>query len=337
MSCLQFESVEKSVCIRNGYRRVIFGGTVCVCVGGGGQGWVCVCVCVYSILPTWNDNIIFSLGSKKKVCSTLICHHTLMWGGSGFEYKIFQVSPVMASCYEFGVLTYVNELKMLIFESFMKIGHCVFIYFGSKLNMRVLSKIFTSKILFLSFAISKDTDVKINPSLTSRNLSILLSVVCLQCSLPGGYLVERWVRGCAAQIGCFFGLSGFAMAPFFLKVGLDIGCVFAKCIIFDEFFLWFIYRLSKTEMPDFRINSEFRIFSLPISTVLFIFSPFWVNLSKFTHFFRIFEWHSLAPLQKVLMHPNLHCKKHWLVLKRALQEMNGFDIGSKFASSLVLL
>ena len=41
--------------------------------------------------------------------------------------------------------------------------------------------------------------------------------------------------------------------------------------------------------------------------------------------------------QKVLMHPNLHCKKHWLVLKRALKETNGFDIGSKFASSLVLL
>ena len=41
--------------------------------------------------------------------------------------------------------------------------------------------------------------------------------------------------------------------------------------------------------------------------------------------------------QKVLMHPNLYCKKHWLVLKRALQKTNGLDIGSKFASSLVLL
>ena len=37
------------------------------------------------------------------------------------------------------------------------------------------------------------------------------------------------------------------------------------------------------------------------------------------------------------MHPNLHCKKHWLVLKRALQETNVLDVGSKFASSLVLL
>ena len=53
----------------------------------------------------------------------------------------------------------------------------------------------------------------------------------------GGYLVERWVRGCAAQIGCFFGHSGLPMAPFYLKIGLDIGRVFAKYIISDDFFL----------------------------------------------------------------------------------------------------
>ena len=39
--------------------------------------------------------------------------------------------------------------------------------------------------------------------------------------------------------------------------------------------------------------------------------------------------------QKVLMHPNLHCKKYLMVLKRALLETNGLDIGSKFASSLI--
>ena len=33
----------------------------------------------------------------------------------------------------------------------------------------------------------------------------------------GGYLVERWVRGCAAQIRCFFGLSGLPMAPFLFE------------------------------------------------------------------------------------------------------------------------
>ena len=52
---------------------------------------------------------------------------------------------------------------------------------------------------------------------------------------PGGYLVERWVRGCAAQMGCFFGLPGLPMALFVLKIGLDIGRVFAKCIISMNF------------------------------------------------------------------------------------------------------
>ena len=42
--------------------------------------------------------------------------------GSGFENNILQVSPLMAYCYEFGVLIHVNELKILIFESFMKIA-----------------------------------------------------------------------------------------------------------------------------------------------------------------------------------------------------------------------
>ena len=39
----------------------------------------------------------------------------------------------------------------------------------------------------------------------------------------------------------------FTNGPFFyLKIGLDIGRIFAKCIIFNEFFLWFTYRLSKS-------------------------------------------------------------------------------------------
>ena len=33
--------------------------------------------------------------------------------------------------------------------------------------------------------------------------------------------MERWVRGCAAQIGCFSDLSGLPMGPFYLKIGLD--------------------------------------------------------------------------------------------------------------------
>ena len=95
--------------------------------------------------------------------------------------------------------------------------------------------------------------------------------------------------------------SGFCMAkiakflkngPSFQEKSLKMGTLSIQTIrlLFLSTSTW------PSEMPDFRIYSEFRIFSLPISTVLFIFSPFWVNLSKFTHFFRIFEWHSLAPL-----------------------------------------
>ena len=48
--------------------------------------------------------------------------------------------------------------------------------------------------------------------------------------------METWVLGCAAQIGCLFGLSCLPVAPpFNLKIGLDIGRVFAKCLILDEF------------------------------------------------------------------------------------------------------
>ena len=35
--------------------------------------------------------------------------------------------------------------------------------------------------------------------------------------IPEGYIVERWVRGCAAQIGCLFVLSGLPMAPFLFE------------------------------------------------------------------------------------------------------------------------
>ena len=66
--------------------------------------------------------------------------------------------------------------------------------------------------------------------------------------LGGGveFIVERWEQEYAAQIGCIFGLSCLPMALFYLKIGLDIGRVFAKCLIFDEFFLWLTFRLSKS-------------------------------------------------------------------------------------------
>ena len=73
---------------------------------------------------------------------------------------------------------------------------------------------------------------------------------------------------------CLFVFSGqtiyFSMKPlshrwplFYLKIGLDIlvGRVFAKCVIFDEFFLWFTYRLSKYFSPHKKYKIHFRIMS----------------------------------------------------------------------------
>ena len=48
-----------------------------------------------------------------------------------------------------------------------------------------------------------------------------------------------------------------------------------------------------------------------------------------------FSFSLLIGCQKVLMHANLHGKKYWLVLIRALYETNGLDKGRKFASYLV--
>ena len=62
----------------------------------------------------------------------------------------------------------------------------------------------------------------------------------------GGYLVERWVRGCAAQIGCLFGLSGLPMATLLFENWFRYRSHFCKYLIYDEFFLWFTYSLSKT-------------------------------------------------------------------------------------------
>ena len=88
--------------------------------------------------------------------------------------------------------------------------------------------------------------------LSKAKRGLVLKLFGNDCKPRRGYLMERWVRGCAAQKGCFFGLSGLPMALFYLKFGLDIGCVFAKYIIFNEFCLnkcpslnkWFRHRLQ---------------------------------------------------------------------------------------------
>ena len=57
--------------------------------------------------------------------------------------------------------------------------------------------------------------------------------------LPGGYLVERWVRGCVAQIGCFFSASQVFQWPlFYVKIGSDYRSCFCKMCNFRCFFVF---------------------------------------------------------------------------------------------------
>ena len=74
--------------------------------------------------------------------------------------------------------------------------------------------------------------VFLSPIIDEEIIKIITILDQTKSSGPGGYLVERWVRGCATQIGCFFGLSSLPMAPFLFE-NLDKGCVFAKYIIFN--------------------------------------------------------------------------------------------------------
>ena len=64
---------------------------------------------------------------------------------------------------------------------------------------------------------------------TWQHINIYNSIV--ECS-RGVLIVERWVRGEAAQIGCLFGLPGLPMAPF----------------LFEN---WFRYRLHFSKMLNF--------------------------------------------------------------------------------------
>ena len=81
--------------------------------------------------------------------------------------------------------------------------------------------------------------------------------------IPGG-LVERWVRGCAAQIGCFFGRSGFPMTLF----------------LFEN---WFRYRSHFCKMHNFRWIFPF---SLPIGCQKVLMHPnlygkkYWLVLKR---------------------------------------------------------
>ena len=55
--------------------------------------------------------------------------------------------------------------------------------------------------------------------------------------------------------GAFSASQVYQWPLFYLKIGLDIGRVFEKCLIFDGFFLWFTYRVSKIPMhPNLHVK-----------------------------------------------------------------------------------
>ena len=56
-------------------------------------------------------------------------------------------------------------------------------------------------------------------------------------SRGGGYSVEKWVRGCVAQIGCIFSPTGFSMTLFILKQGF-------KGVLHPRPFFWLFMHFS---------------------------------------------------------------------------------------------
>ena len=75
--------------------------------------------------------------------------------------------------------------------------------------------------------------------------------------VPGGRLVERWVRGCVVQIGCFFGLSGLPMAPFLFESWFRYRSRFSKIYNFWwSFPLVYLQVVKKyLRMPIYMVKS----------------------------------------------------------------------------------
>ena len=155
-----------------------------------------------------------------------------------------------------------------------------------------------------------------------------------------------------SPMGMSFQPLRFTNGPFFyLKIGLDIGHVFEKGLIFDEFVLWFTYTQWRSHwgvkggrVPPLTMNNLPKIGKkkdkirknwgkkrklqeeeAKIGKVLSLCPSWQIGLA------------TLLPIgcQKVFMHVNLHGKKVLIGLKRALQDANGWDIGCRFVSSLV--
>ena len=61
-----------------------------------------------------------------------------------------------------------------------------------------------------------------------------------------GYLAKYVGTGKKdARKGAFLVSQVYQWPPFYLTIGLDIGCILAKYFVFDELILQFTYRLSK--------------------------------------------------------------------------------------------
>ena len=111
---------------------------------------------------------------EKSVQRPLVSHNLSLWN----EWIWLQ------NCWNdiFWCLNICKLAQITNFESFMKIGHCIFLeIFGQNWALGQFSRFFTS---FLSFAILQFTAMKINLNLTcSRNLRIMLHVLCPKRSL----------------------------------------------------------------------------------------------------------------------------------------------------------
>ena len=68
------------------------------------------------------------LGSKKKVCSALLCHHTLYFRNKWIRVQNPSILPPFRILFWYWCLDiHANEVKKCSFESCMKIEHCVFL------------------------------------------------------------------------------------------------------------------------------------------------------------------------------------------------------------------
>ena len=103
-----------------------------------------------------------ALGPRKKCATPSFV--TIPWYEVGVVLgtKSFQVTPLMASCYKFSVQIYVNEVNILIFESFMKIGCCLYLKIDILGQNWAWERFSRFSARWFSFAILKCTGVKIN-------------------------------------------------------------------------------------------------------------------------------------------------------------------------------